>query len=290
MNNKKIFDDAITEFQKIGIKEDEYEIIREKEGIALIRIKIENDFFVFKYFENEDFRREIKIYGVLNDLGIETVKIFGKTEKSILMEDISSSKTLRLGKEEDLSDPDIAKALAKWYKKLHSAGYAYIERFGSDFYSENALITRDNIKFIKQKTKTENLSVWKTVEDNFEKLKDSIEKMRETFNYNDFYYTNLVVAKDKSKAFMLDYNLLGKGPAFSDIDNVCWSLSKEAAEAFSEEYGKTDEKEKITEEAAMVLSSLYLACCKEVFPDWGKELVEKLKHGYSDKLDMVLKI
>ena len=32
-----------------------------------------------------------------------------------------------------------------------------------------------------------------------------------TLTYNDFYYTNMMVAKDKSSALMFDYNLLGKG-------------------------------------------------------------------------------
>ncbi len=290
MNNEKIFEEAKKEFKILGIKADSIENMREKDGIALLRIKCKNRSFVFKYFGNEEYRREIEVYDILHSLEVETVKIFAETEKAILMEDISASEKFRLGTKEDLSDPFVAKALAKWYKNLHFAGYGYIDEFGKDFYSENAFITKENLAFIKSKTKTEHLPVWKTIEDNFNKLKKAIESERQTFNYNDFYYTNLVVAKDKSRAFMFDYNLLGKGAAVSDINNVCWSLSDDAAAAFIEEYGEPDAKEKLIEEAAIPLSSLYLACMKEEFPDWGNELLEQLENGYDEKLAAVLEL
>ena len=288
MNDEKIFSKAMEEFEKFGIKADSFEKIREKDGIALIKIKSGEKSFVLKYFENVDFLREIRIYQILNEIGIETIKIAAATEKALLMEDISDSKTLRLGKEEDMSDPKVAKALAKWYKELHKKGYDYISEHSENLYSENAVITRENLTFIKSATKTENLSVWEIVEDNFEKIKSAIESEKYTFNYNDFYYTNLVVAKDKTKAFMFDYNLFGKGTAASDINNVCWSLSEEAKIAFLSEYGEIDEREKIIEEAAMVLVSLFFACKREEFPDWGTELLEELKSGYIKKIEALL--
>ena len=285
MNNKIIFENAKTELKKIGIKADFIEEIREKDGIALLRIKTEKGYFVFKYFENEEFRREIEIYDILNSLDIDTVKVFAMTEKSILMEDITASETFRLGTKEDLSDPIIAKSLAKWYRNFHFEGYGYIEENGEDFYCENSVITKENLAFVKKKTKTENLFVWKIIEDNFEKIKSAIESERHTFNYNDFYYTNLIVAKDKSKAFMFDYNLFGKGAVSSDISNVCWSLSEEAEKAFLEEYGEIDEKETVIEDVASVLSSLVFACKREEFPDWGNKLLEQIKNGFEEKLN-----
>lgn len=284
MNDEKIFKKAFDEFERLGIKTEKIEKMREKDGIALLKIKTKEKSFVFKYFYNKDYRREIIIYDILKDLGIETIEVFAKTEKSILMEDISESGKYRLGTEEDMSDKDTAKAIAKWYKKLHAAGYEYLKIHSEDFYSENAVITRENLAFIKDKTKTDKLPVWKIINDNFSLIKNKIESMKKTFNYNDFYYMNLVVSKDKSKAFMFDYNLFGKGPAYSDINNVCWSLSEEAKEAFLDEYGKIDEHEKFVAETAMVLSSLFFACKREEFPDWGKELLEELKTGFDEKI------
>lgn len=288
MNDEKIFKKAFDEFERLGIKTEKIEKMREKDGIALLKIKTNEKSFVFKYFYNKDYRREINIYDILKDLGIETIEVFAKTEKSILMEDISESGEYRLGTEEDMSDKDTAKAIAKWYKKLHAAGYEYLKTHSEDFYSENAVITRENLAFIKDKTKTDKLPVWKIINDNFPFIKNKIESMKKTFNYNDFYYMNLVVSKDKSKAFMFDYNLFGKGPAYSDINNVCWSLSEEAKEAFLDEYGKIDEHEKFVAETAMVLSSLFFACKREEFPDWGKELLEELKTGFDEKIKKLI--
>lgn len=288
MNNEKIFAEAMAEAEKMGIKPDSFSRIREKDGIALIRIKSGGKSFVLKYFRNADFRREIRIYRILEETGIRTIKICSATKKALLMEDISESETLRLGKEEDMSDPEVAKALAEWYKKLHLAGYKYLPMHSEDFYSENAVITKENLAFIKSATKTENLPVWKLIGENFEKIKAAIESERKTFNYNDFYYTNLVVAKNKSEAFMFDYNLFGKGAAYSDINNVCWSLSEKAKKAFLDEYGAIDEREKIIEEAAMVLVSLFFACRREFFPDWGEELLEELKGSYINKIEALL--
>ena len=284
MNDKNIIYAALEEFCKTGIKMDSHEIIREKDGIVLIKIKSGGNSYVFKYFDNAEYRREIKIYKILKSLDVETVKVIASNEKSILMEDINESETLRLGTEEDMSDPTVAKALAKWYKKLHSAGYGYIKTYGDDFYYENSVITKENLAFVKKKTKTSKLPVWKNIEDNFEKIESAIKNEKYTFNYNDFYYTNLIVAKDKSKAFMFDYNLFGKGAAVSDINNVCWSLSDEAAKTFREEYGEIDAKETVIEEVASVLSSLYFACEREEFPDWGTELLEQLENGFDKKL------
>ena len=285
MNDRKIFAKAKKDFEKLGIKADSYEEIRKKDGIVLARIKSGENSFVFKYFDNADFQREIRIYEILEEIGIETIRIYKKTKKSILMEDITASETFHLGTKEDLSDPIVAKALAKWYKNLHEKGSEYLSEHSEPFYSEFSVITRENLAFIKEKTKTENLSVWKTIEDNFAEIKPKIDGIRKTFNYNDFYYTNLIVAKDKSRAFMLDYNLFGKGPAYSDINNVCWSLSEEAKKAFCDEYGKTDEYEKLVTEISTVLSSLYFACIREEFPDWGEELLDELRSsGYTEKL------
>lgn len=288
MNNEKIFENAKAELKKLGIKADSLEEIREKDGIALLRIKTGRKSFVFKYIENEKFQRETEIYEILSSLEVETIKVFAMTEKSILMEDIAKSEKFRLGTKEDMSDPEVAKALAKWYRNLHFTGYGYVEEYGKDLYSENALITKENLAFVKTKTGTKNLPVWKIIEENFAKIKSAIESERKTFNYNDFYYANLVVAKDKSKAFMFDYNLFGKGPAYSDINNVCWSLSEEAKTAFLNEYGEIDEREKIIEEAAMVLVSLFFACKREEFPDWGAELLEELKGDYIKKIEALL--
>ena len=75
-------------------------------------------------------------------------------------------------------------------------------------------LTIENIVCIKKKTGTQDAPAWVLLEQNYAAINDLLRKARRTITYNDFYYTNMVVAKDKSSALMFDYNLLGKGYAY----------------------------------------------------------------------------
>jgi aminoglycoside phosphotransferase len=72
----------------------------------------------------------------------------------------------------------------------------------------------------------------------YEKLRELIAMPVFTLTYNDFYWSNLIVRKDKREALMFDYNMLGKGYRYSDFRNVCWSMSKEAGMIFVDRYNK----------------------------------------------------
>lgn len=103
--------------------------------------------------------------------------------------------------------------------------------------------------------------------------------MEKTLTYNDFYYTNMVVVKDKSEAFMFDYNLLGKGYVASDIINVTSQLGECARKAFLDTYSKFIQKEILLHEVAGSLSAIYFASCRDVFPQWGYNELELVKNG-----------
>lgn len=274
-----------TELQKMGIKPLTHEIIREKDGITVARIHTKDDTFVLKYFENPDFRREIANYRLLNVHGVPTLKIYGETDCSILMEDVSASENLRLGEEKDMSDPEIAAQLAKWYKKLHSVN---VDLTG--MYDESDFFTLENIRIIKEKTRTSALPAWKILEENFHTIKSCLEKLRPVLNYNDFYYTNLIVARDKSRAFMFDYNYLGKGFAINDVRNVTYSLSKEAAQAFLAGYGPADPMEQAVYDVISPVTTLFMACRRENFPEWGKEALETVKNSLPEKIRVLTEV
>lgn len=80
----------------------------------------------------------------------------------------------------------------------------------------------------------------------------------------------MVVAKDTSSALMFDYNLLGKGYAYTDVRNILSSLSEEAGKAFLDEYGAFDPMEKALDDVVSVVVTLYLACQRDVFPLWAQ--------------------
>ena len=224
----------------------------------------------------------------MKTLNIPTVNVFGFTDSAILMEDISQSDTFRLATKEDLDDVEIVFKIAEWYKLLHTSSENFVKENIADLYNETDFITRENIEFIKEKTGTKNLPVWNLIVDNFEVIVSKIRNMPRVLTYNDFYYTNLIVAKDKTSAFMFDYNLLGKGYVYSDIRNVCYSLGENAKKAFLEAYGEFDKNEIIVDDVASVLVTLYHACKRKNFPSWANSILSDLKNNFDKKVQILI--
>ena len=147
-------------------------------------------------------------------------------------------------------------------------------------YDESDVITVSNMQFVAERTGTTDNELWKMIKDNYDSIHSRINALPRTLTYNDFYYTNLIVAKDQKSAFMFDYNLMGKGMAYGDIRNVTSSLSAEAAEAFLDEYSiEGMEEQVIADEVISPLVTLFFACQQEQFPGWAKESLVELKNG-----------
>lgn len=276
------------ELKSLNVSFSNIELIQNKDGVIVARIQTDEKPYIIKYFQNEDFKREIKNYQLLNVLNIPTINVFGFTDSAILMEDISESDTFRLATKEDLDDVAIASEIAEWYKLLHTRSKDFSENYSAELYDETDFMTRDNIEFIKEKTGTQNLPVWKLINDNFDIIVSKIRSLPGVLAYNDFYYTNLIVAKDKTSAFMFDYNLLGKGYVYSDIRNVCYSLGENAKKAFLEAYGEFDKGEIIVDDVASVLVTLYHACQRKNFPDWANSTLNELNTDYVKKVEILI--
>ena len=276
------------ELKKLNTPYSTINLIQNKDGVIVVRVQSDVKSYIIKYFQNEDFKREIKNYQLLKTLNIPTVNVFGFTDSAILMEDVSQSDIFRLATNEDLDDVIIASKIAEWYKLLHTSSKNFTEKHSTKLYDETDFITRENIAFIKEKTGTQNLPVWKLINDNFDIIVSKIRSLLKVLTYNDFYYTNLIVAKDKTSAFMFDYNLLGKGYVYSDIRNVCYSLGENAKKAFLEAYGEFDNKEIIVDDVASVLVTLYHACQKKNFPSWANSTLNELKTDYVNKVRILI--
>ena len=281
-------EELINELTKMNRYSENINIIRNKDGVTVAR----TDCGILKAFDNLEFCREIENYKILNDLGIPTLKVLANTENAILLEDVQKSAKYRLGIEQDLNNIKVAQNLAKWYRKLHDLGRQFMDenKHNKLFYDENDFVTLDNIKEIKTKSNTEALSVWQLVENNFEIIKSKIDNIPRTLTYNDFYFTNLVVAKDESEAFMFDYNLLGKGLAYGDVMNVCASLSKSAQDAFLLEYGQIDKREIVIFNFATTIITLHLAYQRKTFPNWANEILDSLHTNFYDKVISILNL
>lgn len=267
------------QLSQMVISYDKFTLIRSKDGVYVYRVFCGSHSYVLKYFENIDDRREIMNYEILYSLKVPTIPVIAIADSSLLMEDIDQSNVWRLGIKNDLNDTQVARQIALWYKHLHYMGKVFLFSYEGDMYDESDCFTLENIALIIQKTATGNNPVWQLICDNFQLLKTKIEQIEKTLNYNDFYYTNLIVSKDKSSAFMFDYNLLGKGYVYADIRNVCSSLGKDAKEVFINEYGTFNPNEIIVDDVLSPITGLVSACKREIFPGWADEEVQKINDG-----------
>ena len=272
------------ELKKLNVSNSIITIIQSKDGVIVARVQVNATSYIIKYFQKDEHKREIKNYKILKSLSIPTINLLGSTDSSILMEDISQSDIFRLAAKEDLDDVVVASQIAEWYKLLHTSS----KNFDTEIYDETDLITKETIEFIKKKTGTQSLPIWKIIDDNFDIIISKIKALPRVLTYNDFYYTNLIIAKDKSSAFMFDYNLLGKGYVYSDIRNVCSSLGENAKKAFIETYGEFDKSEIIVDDVTSVLVTLYYACQRKTFPSWANYALNELKNDFESKILLLI--
>ena len=128
------------------------------------------------------------------------------------------------------------------------------------------------------------------MEQHYAAIHDQLCRARRTLTYNDFYYTNMVVAKDKSSALLFDYNLLGKGYAYTDVRNVLSSLSEEAGKAFLDEYGEFEPIEKALDDVVSVVVTLYRACLRDKIPWWAQALLNEMDTIFIEKIEYLQSI
>jgi len=280
---------VISQLEALGVYDRSPEILQDKAGITVLRVRTRSGTAVAKCFEDDPSRREITNYRLLQKLGVPTLRILACTDAALLMEDMVSGGSFRPACEEDMADAHVAAKLALWYRMLHDAGFSYVAENGKGMYSETDLFSRESIDIVKQRSGTEGLPLWQMLEENFDIIRQAIDDAPMTLTYNDFYYTNMAVARDGSSAIMFDYNLLGKGHVYSDMRNVLWSLSTEAGKAFAEAYGAYDtRRELLIDGAVSTIITLCLAYRRDVFPGWAEDALKHLKNGYADDIERLL--
>jgi len=269
----------ILQLAEMGVRIPIVNKIRSKAGVHVYRVESEGEKYILKTFDNKEDTREISNYKLLSELDIPTLKMLKHTKSALLLPDVDVSNVYRLGIEEDLSNPQTARAIARWYKIFHGKGREYMRTHNVALYSEFDTVTPQNMDILAEKSKTTDNPFWRVLSDNFTQIRKKIDALPFTLVYNDFYWTNLIVARDGESAMMFDYNLLGKGCVCSDVNNVTYSLKGEAKQAFFDEYGEVF----VTAEevaADSVLSPLHcLFYHVEKLPTWAEIELNKLKSG-----------
>ncbi|MDO5379018.1 MAG: phosphotransferase [Clostridia bacterium] len=269
----------------MGVSYSDLSVLQEKDGIVVARVAGGSGSCVLKYFRDEGSRREIDNYRILASLGVPTIKVIAATDEAILLEDMARSPIYRMGVREDMENPEVAVQICRWYKRLHRQGIDYVARHGEALYDETDFFTPEHIDEIKRWTGTQDAPAWKALERSCDALGRALRRIRKTLIYHDFYYTNLIVAKDCSSAMMFDYNLLGKGFAYADVRNVTVSLSAQAKEAFLAEYGAFDPLEKAADDVICPVVTLYLAYRRGIFPSWAQEALTDVQQNLCQNLE-----
>ena len=276
--------------RNMGFACDRAELIREKDGVTVARLYTKEKSAVIKTFAPGTSCREVENYCLLNALGVQTLQVLAACHNGIIIEDMSSdSCAFRIAAEADMADVDVARKLAKWYRKLHDSGFDYVADHGKDMYSEVSIFTRENIAAVRDKSGLHALPVWKMLDENYNEIIKRVASIPMTLTYNDFYYTNMAVARDGSAAMMFDYNLLGKGHVYSDIRNVEYSLAPEAAAAFRKAYGDYDfSREAALDAVISPIVTLHFAYNRAEFPAWATGEREKIKTDYISAVEALL--
>ena len=259
-----------------GLTGAEYSLIRFKEGVTVARVKANGGTLILKAFQNEPSRREIENYRILAILGVPTLRTFGFTPRSILLEDIEASPDLRLGQEADLHDDEVITALARWYAALHARGEEYVRAHGAGMYDEWDMFTPGNLDRLITALGKECEAPLNRLKTRYPELRARMDEAPKTLCYNDFYYTNMAVAREKSAALMVDYNLLGKGCCVNDIMNVTYWFTDRERALFLREYGGVDEGLIELQNLISPVISLVSAVDRGIFPDWAEEAKEEL--------------
>ncbi|MHB1318902.1 MAG: hypothetical protein ACYCYF_09825 [Anaerolineae bacterium] len=242
--------------------------LRAKDGVYVLRALHNGKPLIVKYLAGEPSRREIVNYRLLMTLGVQTLAVLGASDRCLCLEDLAHSVRLRLGTEQDLDDPVVARALAGWYRDLHDRGAGLPEL--STLYSEYDILTPENLRILGERVPGA-ASTWEYVEKHRDALFAPLETLGVTLTYNDFYWTNLAVGRDRRSALMFDYNLMGRGYRYGDIRNVCSALSPQAGDAFVEAYGAFDPREVLVDDCLSHIVNLISACTHPQFPPWASE-------------------
>lgn len=253
--------------------------IRSKDGVHVWRFVDGSRRLVIKVLERQADRRELANYALLQQLGLQTLPVLAATEKSLVLPDLQFDPGYRLGEEADLRDPLVAAALGHWYRQLHGLGRSWVRDHGREQYDEADLLTAENLELVRQRTGTEAAPFWSALCAKWAAFSACVQAAGKTMTYNDFYYTNLVVARDRSAAFPFDYNWMGKGCVLADLGNVTYYMDDRAKAAFYEAYGPVEDEDRDYDAVVSPLVTLVQACRAEALPPWAEAEIEKLRSG-----------
>ncbi len=271
---------VLGELKKYCLSPEGAGVLRSRGGVTVLRVRgPEGGSCILKCFENTASSRELENYRILKSCGVPTLDVLGQSGRSILIEDIEASPVFRLGREEDLSDPAAVRAIARWYRALHEGGRAYAREHGSGMYGEWQRFTEEELDAVRERFGLWESPGMRALREHCGELRAIMDAAPKTLTYNDFYYTNMAVARDGSAALMFDYDMLGAGCAEADLKNAAYWFSEENRRLFFEEYGPADEALTLLDEIVSPAVTLSMAMERDPLPYWAREAMSELERA-----------
>ncbi len=259
---------SLTDIQEVQIKN----------GVHVYEVKKNTSSYFIKYFEKVSDAFEIQCYKVLSKTDIPIVKHYEACEKEIVLENMNSDGKYRIGCEEDFSDTQVIKSVAKWFKQLHKLS----NHDSKDF----EFLEEEKIEFIKSDI---NLCKNKYNNDFFDLLltkhtclNDYLLKCKKIVTHGDFYYKNFFVKKEDREIIMFDYNYMTKTIRSEELNLIRRNLrssSKKSEEIFIKEYGEYDEIEYEIYNIYHHMRCLISALSYDSPPNWALDSIASLNKG-----------
>ena len=271
---------------KLGLAPDEateLNVIYQKHDYALFRVRVDGASYVVKCFDGPN-HIEIPAYRLLQESGVPTLPVHGLTGNAVLLEDMTASPVWRLAAADDVERAEVGRAVAAWYRRFHEAGDR-LPSMPAFLTREIEALAPEGILEIGKRLDMVELPVWQLAADHLEALQAAFRAFPETFNYNDFHWTNLALTRQEPlRAVVFDYDLLGIGPAYCDIRNVLGSLGESARNAFREAYGPIDERIAVFDQPLAVLYSLLVAVRQPSLPAWAQGCAQEARNGILERV------
>jgi len=276
------------DFESLGIKRSDLEkvtVLRQRESHTVYRLRCKGGNYILKWFNSPSGNKELRVYTLLENYGVETLPIHKRTECALLLADLQSSSSWRLAKKIDLERSGAGRAVANWYRNLHCAGRealkdqshqpTYLSPWVNSV-SQESLTTAGNMFSLGDEP------VWDKAVASIEILKAKYLELPQTFNYNDFAAENLALSRKGGyplRAIVFDYDWFTTGLVYSDWRNVVFSLRGAAKAAFTEIYRPISEKERLLDEPLDMLYGIVIASKRRNTPNWVAPYLEAVATG-----------
>jgi hypothetical protein len=189
--------------------------------------------------------------GCLPLIGVPSVKVLGRTERCLCLEDPLARGEYHLADEKDLSSPQSAALLARWLRLLHRRGEGLAP--GRLFLRGEAL--RPEALFALWARYPAYAFAWKTLLDYLPALR-SLERQNLTLCYNAFDLGQILIKNDGSEVLFLEQPQMALGARAFDRLLLAERLHPRARAAFLREYGPIEPCEAALAECLLPLLRL----------------------------------